>query len=110
MPAYRFVGPEPAPYPWGMVEPGAVGVFPHRAPDASWVEVVEDDAPLPEPEETVPPELVVPENRPPKASDAATWTAFAIEDGQFQAATGVHPNSATRKAIVEFYYPGEVSE
>src|ERR1700753_124303 len=41
--------------------------------------------------------------QPNKAASAEDWKAYAAAHGGFQEATGVHPDDATRKAIVDHY-------
>lgn len=91
----------------------------HRPPDGNWSEVVIPPA-VAEPEPTEQPADEEPDvaedavadeaeaaaaelRQPNKAASADDWKAYAAADGSFQAATGTHPDEATRKAIVDHY-------
>ncbi len=117
MPAYVFNGPAPAPYPWGMVNPGEVAVFMHRPPDSNWAEVVppvvEQEPAAETPADEPAAEVAAADEveaaaagelrQPNKAASADDWKAYAVDHGGFEAVTGVHPDDATRKAIVDHY-------
>lgn len=118
MPAFVFNGTGPAPYPWGTVNPGEVAVFMHRPPDGNWSEVPIVPAVDPEPEPVAEEVAAADEaevaeaegadeaeelRQPNKAASADDWKAYAAVEGSFQAATGTHPDEATRKAIVDHY-------
>ena len=118
MPAFTFNGTGPAPYPWGTVNPGQVAVFMHRPPDGNWSEVQIPTAEEPSPAVPMESEEDVAEvaasdeaelaataelRQPNKAASADDWKAYAAAEGSFQAATGTHPDEATRKAIVDHY-------
>lgn len=111
--AYRYVGEDERDYPTlgFSVKPGDVLYLDGRPPadgrfveheaapaegeeqseSADWRNPITDDPDAPA------------LKQPNKAALAADWTAYAIQDGRFEQATGTHPSDATRAAVVEFY-------
>lgn len=103
-------------YHWlGHVEDGAIAYFENMPPDTRWTtaDSVPADAPVVDEfrvqrqdEEITTAEKAAAEvelRQPNRAAPAEDWKTYAVADGGFQAATGVHPNDATRKAIVDHY-------
>lgn len=117
MRAYTYTGPAPVTYPWGVVAPGAIAYFPGRPPDVDWTEYVAPAAVVAAEESADAESGAAPAGeagsdstadaalaaRPNKAAAAEDWKAFAVADGGFQESTGLHPDDATRKAIVDHY-------
>lgn len=109
MAAYEFTGAQDTPYPWGMVHPGDIAYFTGRAPNGDWAEFAA--TPEPPTSDAAPVEPSASENEEPKqpnkAASSEDWKAYAAADGSFEAATGMHPDDATRKAIVDHYTGGD---
>ena len=109
MAAYVFKGAQDTPYPWGVVHPGDIAYFAHRAPNGDWSEVVTAPEPVAPPEHAADTEADVVEptpdvpRRPNKAASKEDWQAYAIAEKSFTDATGIHPDDATRKEIVDHY-------
>lgn len=120
MPPFRFDGSKDTPYPWGTVRPGDIAYFAGRAPNGDWSPVTAEATP--EPDAVTADDAIVDETetaaatadegsaeslrQPNKAASADDWKAYAIDHGGFEQATGVHPDDATRKAIVDHYTDG----
>lgn len=106
---YVYQG-DPRTYAFGHVTPGAIACFELRPPDGDWVPYVP-----PMVEEEAPAEAAGAGDgdglkQPNKAASAADWVAYAEAHGGFQAATGVAPADASRKAIVDHYSQPEGGE
>ena len=108
MAAFVFNGVAPTPYPWGVVQPGDVGFFEHRAPNGDWSPFEPAAAPVPDVDDEEPVDTGADPadgevRQPNKAASAEDWKAYAAADGSFEVTTGIHPDDATRKAIVDHY-------
>jgi hypothetical protein len=115
---YVFHGPPRDYHHLGRVNDGEVAYFEARPPDDNWTpweapegaEMAEvDPAKVERHEQAVADEEArfaaeqEALKQPNKAASADDWRAFAAAHGGFQEATGVHPDDATRKAIVDHY-------
>jgi hypothetical protein len=103
----------------GRVVDGAIAFFEHRPPDERWqpheADVATDadvvDAARAQQHDAATAAADAAQQagqgdelrQPNKAASAEDWKAYAAAHGGFQDATGVHPDDATRKAIVEHY-------
>lgn len=116
--SYVYRG-EPLDDPWlGYVQDGAVAYFEGRPPDGRWHETETPVVQAPVTEELATEEQVAELEReedgtlrqPNKAASADDWKSYALAHGGFQESTGVHPDDATRKAIVDHYTADQSTE